>query len=133
MVAKLACHSCFHLSDDISVLRTNSCLLIPVLGSVEVGFFTTVQYTGQKLARFQVSHGVKQSTGDSEKQETALKSVTVRKQGRKNYILLNGPGVVKRVLVQGAGCSSLLGYFVSAVIVLQWLGPCFVVHSSVRA
>lgn len=98
-----------------------------------MGFFCNVQYTGQKLARFQVSHSVKQSTGDSEKQETALKSVTGRKQGRKNYILLNGPVVIKRMLVQGAGCSSLLGDFVSAVIVLQWLGPCFVVHSSVRA
>lgn len=35
--------------------------------------------------------------------------------------------------MQGAGRSSQLDYFASAVIVLQWLGPYFVVDSSVKA
>lgn len=42
-----------------------------------MGFFITVQHTGQRLARFQVKDSVKQSTVDSEKQVTALKSVTL--------------------------------------------------------
>lgn len=50
---------------------------MPLLGSVEVGFFITVQYIGQKLACFRVSHSVKQSTVASKKQEAALKSVTL--------------------------------------------------------
>lgn len=48
-----------------------------------MGFFITVQYTGQRLACFQVRGSVKQSTVDSEKQVTALRNVTDRKQGEK--------------------------------------------------
>lgn len=98
--------------------------------SVEVSFFIT----GQKLACFQVRGSVKQSTVDSEKQETALKSVALSEsREEKNHVLLYGPVVIKSVLVRGAGCSSQLGYLASPLIVLQWLGPHFIVHSYVKA